>query len=296
MVKVKVQKQQLRNTMEKIQNQYNQIMDRASKIQENGINQMCLGWQSPTAKTSIVNLVMVLNEKMVKITKRYEILFEKLNGWAGETVRSGGGNWNNIAFQPNTFSFSAAMAKDGDNGENTVFDDEVVFNGIGKVKKMAKSIIKNQRDTSAIFARRNECFGISNDSPAVFDNFEKKMEGFAKEIETELDACIKNFGSLTTEQNERLKNIMTKYSTDSLPTYSSDGWTKTGAVRSEIGNSNGDNASGSDNNNSESIYSKDAAPGKTIGAPEVPDDVNVADDFANDPYNNVSGNDPYFDA
>ena len=33
MVKVKVQKQQLRNTMEKIQNQYNQIMDRASKIQ-----------------------------------------------------------------------------------------------------------------------------------------------------------------------------------------------------------------------------------------------------------------------
>ena len=265
MVKVKVQKQQLRNTMEKIQNQYNQIMDRASKIQENGINQMCLGWQSPTAKTSIVNLVMVLNEKMVKITKRYEILFEKLNGWAGETVRSGGGNWNNIAFQPNTFSFSAAMAKDGDNGENTVFDDEVVFNGIGKVKKMAKNIIKNQRDTSAIFARRNECFGISNDSPAVFDNFEKKMEGFAKEIETELDACIKNFGSLTTEQNERLKNIMTKYSTDSLPTYSSDGWTKTGAAYGELtdatdsGNSGASDSSSIGGSSSESSSATGAA-------------------------------------
>ena len=265
MVKVKVQKQQLRNTMEKIQNQYNQIMDRASKIQENGINQMCLGWQSPTAKTSIVNLVMVLNEKMVKITKRYEILFEKLNGWAGETVRSGGGNWNNIAFQPNTFSFSAAMAKDGDNGENTVFDDEVVFNGIGKVKKMAKNIIKNQRDTSAIFARRNECFGISNDSPAVFDNFEKKMGDFAKEIETELDACIKNFGSLTTEQNERLKNIMTKYSTDSLPTYSSDGWTKTGVAYGELtdatdsGNSGASDSSSIGGSSSESSSATGAA-------------------------------------
>ena len=265
MVKVKVQKQQLRNTMEKIQNQYNQIMDRASKIQENGINQMCLGWQSPTAKTSIVNLVMVLNEKMVKITKRYEILFEKLNGWAGETVRSGGGNWNNIAFQQNTFSFSAAMAKDGDNGENTVFDDEVVFNGIGKVKKMAKNIIKNQRDTSAIFARRNECFGISNDSPAVFDNFEKKMGDFAKEIETELDACIKNFGSLTTEQNERLKNIMTKYSTDSLPTYSSDGWTKTGVAYGELtdatdsGNSGASDSSSIGGSSSESSSATGAA-------------------------------------
>ena len=79
MVKVKVQKQQLRNTMEKIQNQYNQIMDRASKIQENGINQMCLGWQSPTAKTSIVNLVMVLKEKMVKIIKRVLTIFINVN-------------------------------------------------------------------------------------------------------------------------------------------------------------------------------------------------------------------------
>ena len=296
MVKVKLQKQQLKNTMGKIQNQYDQIMKMAERNQDRGINQLCQGWQNPNAKTQIVNLVNVLNEKMEKITKRYTILFEKLNNWAGETVRSGGGNWNNIPFQPKSFSFSAALAKDGENGQNTLFDEELIFNGIGRIKQMAKNIIKNQRDTSAIFARNNECFGITNDSPAVFDNFKTKMEKFANDIEEEVDQCVASFNLVTEEQKEKLNMILDKYSTDNLPTYSSDGWTSTKVGIGEIDSSNDSGKSGSNGNDSESIYSKDAAPGKTIGGSDIPDDASVADEFANDPYGNVNGNDPNFDA
>lgn len=265
MVKVKVQKQQLKNTMEKIQNQYDQIMNMAEKNQERGINQLCQGWQNPNAKVQIVNLVNVLNEKMEKITKRYSILFEKLNGWASETVRSGGGHWNDITFQPKTFSFSAAMAKDGDNGENTVFDDDLIFNGIGKVKQMAKNIIKNQRDTSAIFARRNECFGISNDSPVVFDNFKAKMEKFANDIEIEVDRCVASFNLVTDEQKEKLNMILDKYSIDNLDSYSSDGWTKTGVAYGELtdatdsGNSGASDSSSIGGSSSESSSATGAA-------------------------------------
>ena len=251
MVKVKVQKQQLKNTMGKIQNQYDQIMKMAERNQDRGINQLCQGWQNPNAKTQIVNLVNILNEKMEKITKRYTILFEKLNNWAGETVRSGGGNWNNIPFQPKSFSFSAALAKDGENGQNTVFDEELIFNGIGRIKQMAKNIIKNQRDTSAIFARNNECFGITNDSPAVFDNFKTKMEKFASDIEAEVDQCVASFNLVTEEQKEKLNMILDKYSTDNLPTYSSDGWTSTKVGIGEIDSSN-DSGNGSSGSNGDS--------------------------------------------
>lgn len=262
MVKVNVQKKQLIKTMEKIQNQYNQIMERARESQEQGIEDLCLGWQNPNAKTQIINLVNVLNEKMEKITKRYTILFEKLNGWAGDMVRSGGGHWTNFGFQPRTYNFSAANAKDGDNGENIVFDENLIFNGIGKVQKMAKNIIKNQRDTSAIFARNNECFGIRNDSPKVFDKFQKRMEAFATEIEAEVDQCVKSFNFVSEEQRDKLNMILDKYSTDSVPTYSSDGWTKIKVVDGELENAtNGDfNDSGSTgDSSSEASSNTDAA-------------------------------------
>ncbi len=257
MVKVKVQKQQLRHTMDRIQKQYDQIMERASETQENGIRPLCMGWQNPNAKAQIVNLVNILNEKMNKITKRYGILFDKLNGWAGETVRSGGGNWTNIAFVARTYNFSSAEARDGDNGENTLFNEELIFNGIARVKKMAKNIVKNQRDTSAIFARNNDLFGIKNDSPKVFDNFREKMEKFANDIETEVDQCIANFNLVSDEQKNRLNTILQKYSVSSLPEYSVDGWNVTKKIEGDIGfnDSSSDNVSSGDNssNSSETI-------------------------------------------
>ena len=251
MVKVKVQKQQLKNTMGKIQNQYDQIMARAEDSQNLGINRLCEGWQNPNAKEQIIKLVNVLNEKMEKITKRYMILFEKLNGWAGETVRSGGGNWSGVSFESKTFHFSANMAKDGDNGQNTVFDESLIFEGIGKVSQMSKNIIKNQRDTSRIFSNNNECFGITNDSPAVFDNFKTKMEKFASDIEAEVDQCVASFNLVTEEQKEKLNMILDKYSTDNLPTYSSDGWTSTKVGIGEIDSSN-DSGNGSSGSNGDS--------------------------------------------
>ena len=265
MVKIGVLKGQLNDTMKRIQNQYDQIMKMAEKNQERGINQLCQGWQNPNAKEQIVKLVNVLNEKMEKITKRYIILFEKLNGWAGEMVRSGGGHWSDFTFQPKTYNFSAALAKDGENGQNTVFDEELIFNGIGRIKQMAKNIIKNQRDTSAIFARNNECFGISSDSPKVFDNFKTKMEKFASDIEAEVDQCVASFNLVTEEQKEKLNMILNKYSTDNLPTYSSDGWTKTGVAYGELtdatdsGNSSANDSSSTGGSSSESSSDAGAA-------------------------------------
>ena len=248
MVKVKVQKQQLKNTMGKIQNQYDQIMARAEDSQNLGINRLCEGWQNPNAKEQIIKLVNVLNEKMEKITKRYMILFEKLNGWAGETVRSGGGNWSGVSFEPKTFHFSANMAKDGENGENTVFDESLIFEGIGKVSQMSKNIIKNQRDTSRIFSNNNECFGITNDSPAVFDNFKIKMEQFANEIEEEVNQCIASFNLVTDEQKNKLNTILQKYSVDSLPD-SGSGWSS--GVSETIKTSNNSGSIGNKSSNSE---------------------------------------------
>ena len=246
MVKVKVQKQQLKVTMGKIQNQYNQIMERARENQD-GIRKLCEGWQNPNAKTQILNLVNILNEKMEKITRRYAILFDKLNGWAGETVRSGGGNWTNIPFEARPYTFSASEVKDGNNGENVVFDENLIFDGIGQVSRMSKNIIKNQMDTSRIFNNNNECFGIMNDSPAVFENFKMKMEQFANEINEEVNQCIASFNLVSDEQRNKLNIIMQKYSVGSLSDSGSSGWT----------NSVNDNIITSNNSRSTSVKSND---------------------------------------
>lgn len=225
MRKVKVKKEHLRKTIKKIQDQYEQIMRMAGKCQENGITPLCNNWHSPNAYMQINSMVNLLNDKMRRITRRYLILTEKLNGWAGDIVRSGGGEWHNIPLDTSCqYTFNANGVSDGNFGEETLFDEDVIIEAIGRIKQMSKNIIKNQRETSAIFARNNECFGIESNSPKVFDNFKRKMEKFAKQIDEELNECISKLNLVTDEQKIKLDATLNKYSSDSLLEYSSDGW------------------------------------------------------------------------
>lgn len=209
----------LRESMKKIQLQYDQIMEMARKNQERGIDSLCTGWRAPIAYTTINNAVDSLNKRLDKITLQYQNLFDEINALAIGISSSGGGNGKKaISFNPSNIRFNAIKASDGAGGDDVVFDEDLIINGIGRIKQMSKNVIKNMRDTNRIFEAG---IGIRLKDYEFLNTFKTKMRIYANKIDQEVEEIISAVDLKTDEQKEKLDSILSKYSIGSLNSSSS---------------------------------------------------------------------------